>query len=262
MQIGISIVLSFSVFKLRLSDDVPVQSDTIPLINVYFTLCMSFALSAMIWFSLRNILVENKHVPNWIRYLIFNYIWYILFVGYWKRYRDKVNQIKNQSNRIMDENFYLLNDEKSLKKDNLIFDFTTPPSKHIKSIPNNYSSLNKSKSISPSRNKAEGVFNKNDNSLMNDKKKFNVYVYDTNGKQKLLISVNNRNQSNSIIVNKDNPIKAATNKNNNNKSPIVKTHDLYYDSITTEYDEFAAKRSKTKNKKTGNVIFVIKLDNK
>ena len=34
MQIGISIMLSFSVFKLRLRDDVPVQSDSVPLINV------------------------------------------------------------------------------------------------------------------------------------------------------------------------------------------------------------------------------------
>ena len=51
MQIGISILLSFAVFKLRLSDDVPVQSDSIPLINVYFTLCISFSLASMVWFS-------------------------------------------------------------------------------------------------------------------------------------------------------------------------------------------------------------------
>jgi nicotinic acetylcholine receptor, invertebrate len=56
MQIGISIMLAFSVFKLRLSDDVPVQSDSVPLINIYFTVCMSFSLAAMIWFSLRNYL--------------------------------------------------------------------------------------------------------------------------------------------------------------------------------------------------------------
>ncbi len=74
MQIGISIMLSFSVFKLRLSDDVPVQSDSIPLINIYFTLCMSFSLSAMIWFSIKNILKENKRVPSFIRYVVSNYI--------------------------------------------------------------------------------------------------------------------------------------------------------------------------------------------
>lgn len=253
MQIGISIVLSFSVFKLRLSDDVPVQSDSIPLINVYFTLCMSFALSAMIWFSLRNILVENKHIPNWIRYLIFNYIWYILFVGYWKRYRDRVNQIKNQSNKkIVDENVHLLNDEKALEKDNLIFDFTTPPSNyHVKNTSSNYSSLIKSKSISPTRSKTADIFNK----INDEKEKFNLYVYDTNGKQKLLISVKNRNPSNSVIVNKENPNKVS-NKNVNNKASIAKAQDLQYDSITTECDEFNTKRSKNKTKKFGLYIYI------
>jgi hypothetical protein len=242
MQIGISIVLSFSVFKLRLSDDVPVQSDTIPLINVYFTLCMSFALSAMIWFSLRNILVENKHVPNWIRYIIFNYIWYILFVGYWKRYRDRVNQIKNQTYQITDENVHFLNDNKALEKDNLIFDFTTPPTKQIRDM-GKYSSLIKSKSISPIRNKTDS--NNNINSL-DGNKNFNLYVYDTDGKQKMLISVKNRNPLNSVIVNKNNSNKIS--KNNPNKSCIVRPHEVYSDSITTEYDEFATKRSKTKTK--------------
>jgi hypothetical protein len=78
MQIGISIMLSFSVFKLRLSDDVPVQSDSIPLINVYFTLCMSTSLTAMIWFSLKNILKENKQVPSVVRYIVTNYIFHFM----------------------------------------------------------------------------------------------------------------------------------------------------------------------------------------
>ena len=68
MQIGISIMLAFSVFKLRLSDDVPVQSDSVPLINIYFTLCMMTALCAMLWFSLMNILRENKKLPGPLLY--------------------------------------------------------------------------------------------------------------------------------------------------------------------------------------------------
>ncbi len=78
MQLGISIMLAFSVFKLRLSDDVPVQSDSIPLINIYFTGCMSFSLSAMIWFSIMNILKENKVVPKWLRILTEKWVCYIL----------------------------------------------------------------------------------------------------------------------------------------------------------------------------------------
>ena len=70
MQMGISILLSFAVFKLRLSDDVPVQSDSIPLINVYFTLCITFSLASMIWFSLINNFRENNNLPNFIRLIL------------------------------------------------------------------------------------------------------------------------------------------------------------------------------------------------
>ena len=77
MQIGISIMLAFSVFKLRLSDDVPVQSDSVPLVNIYFTICMSFSLAAMIWFSIVNVLRENKRVPCFVRKLVLNYMIYL-----------------------------------------------------------------------------------------------------------------------------------------------------------------------------------------
>ena len=60
MVIGISIMLSFAVFKLRLSEDVPVQSDSIPLINVYFSLCIFFSLLSMIWFSAYNYMKDSK----------------------------------------------------------------------------------------------------------------------------------------------------------------------------------------------------------
>ncbi len=61
-------------FLLRLSDDVPVQSDSIPLINIYFTLCMSFSLSAMIWFSLMNIYKEEKKIPRLVRIVVLKYL--------------------------------------------------------------------------------------------------------------------------------------------------------------------------------------------
>ncbi|CAF0711272.1 unnamed protein product [Brachionus calyciflorus] len=80
MQIGISIMLSFSVFKLRLSDDVPVQSDSVPLINVYFTLCMTFSLTAMIWFSIVNLLKEKKHLPEFCRIFVIKYLCYFMCI--------------------------------------------------------------------------------------------------------------------------------------------------------------------------------------
>jgi hypothetical protein len=88
MQIGISIMLAFSVFKLRLSDDVPVQSDSVPLVNIYFTICMSFSLAAMIWFSCVNLLKENKRVPKIIRTLVLNYICHIMCSKYIEQKRN------------------------------------------------------------------------------------------------------------------------------------------------------------------------------
>lgn len=67
-------------WKQRLSDDVPVQADTVPLVNIYFTLCMSFSLNAMIWFSYINLLRERKRVPKFCRYLVVHYICFIMRV--------------------------------------------------------------------------------------------------------------------------------------------------------------------------------------
>ena len=111
MQIGISIMLAFSVFKLRLSDDVPVQSDIIPLINVYFTLCMSFSLSAMIWFSIKNVLVENKSVPKCLRYVVLKYIWYLMLLNVTNIFEFKSAIVEINDNDINDnkkEGFSLL----------------------------------------------------------------------------------------------------------------------------------------------------------
>jgi len=54
-----------------------VQSDSIPLINVYFTLCTSFSLFSMIWFSIVNHLRERKQLPICLRYLILKYVEFI-----------------------------------------------------------------------------------------------------------------------------------------------------------------------------------------
>lgn len=107
MQIGISIMLAFSVFKLRLSDDVPVQSDSIPLINIYFTLCMSFSLTAMIWFSIINKLKEFKHVPKFIRFIVINYIFLLMCVDVRKKLdKSKASMRKRKENNSQSRSTY------------------------------------------------------------------------------------------------------------------------------------------------------------
>jgi hypothetical protein len=78
MQIGISIMLAYSVFSLRLSEDVPSQSDSVHLISLYLTVCMFFSLSAMTWFALVNKLREKKRLPYWLRWLALDYICWIV----------------------------------------------------------------------------------------------------------------------------------------------------------------------------------------
>jgi len=84
MQIGISIMLAFAVFKLRLSDDVPAQSDSIPLINIYFTLCISFSLASMIWFSIIEYLKDKNRsqlsLSQLSRTIILNYLMKLMFI--------------------------------------------------------------------------------------------------------------------------------------------------------------------------------------
>ena len=67
-------MLAYSVFSLRLSEDVPSQSDSIHLISLYLTVCMFFSLSAMTWFAFANKLREKKRLPSWIRWLALKYI--------------------------------------------------------------------------------------------------------------------------------------------------------------------------------------------
>jgi len=71
-------MLAYSVFSLRLSDDVPSQSDSVHLISFYLTICMFFSLSAMTWFAIANKLREKKRLPYWLRWLAINYISWIV----------------------------------------------------------------------------------------------------------------------------------------------------------------------------------------
>lgn len=93
MQIGISIMLAYSVFSLRLSEDVPSQSDSVHLISLYLTVCMFFSLSAMTWFAVVNKLRETKRLPYWSRWLALDYLSWIVFATNMRR---KANHLVKQ----------------------------------------------------------------------------------------------------------------------------------------------------------------------
>ncbi|CAF3211444.1 unnamed protein product [Rotaria sp. Silwood2] len=95
MQIGISIMLAYSVFSLRLSEDVPSQSDSVHLISFYLTICMFFSLSAMTWFAIANKLREKKRLPYWLRWLALDYMCWIVCAT--NMHRKAVRTAKHQS---------------------------------------------------------------------------------------------------------------------------------------------------------------------
>lgn len=71
-------MLAYSVFSLRLSEDVPSQSDSVHLISLYLTVCMFFSLSAMTWFAIVNKLREKKRLPYCLRWLALNYFSWVV----------------------------------------------------------------------------------------------------------------------------------------------------------------------------------------
>jgi len=96
MQIGISIMLAYSVFSLRLSEDVPSQSDSVHLISLYLTVCMFFSLSAMTWFAIVNKLREKKRLPYWLRWLALDYISWIVFAASMHRKARRIAKQEQQ----------------------------------------------------------------------------------------------------------------------------------------------------------------------
>lgn len=68
----------FCFFIYRLSDDVPAQSDSIPLFNIYFTGCMVFALCSLIWFYQMNNLKTNQKISASLRFFVLKFACTIL----------------------------------------------------------------------------------------------------------------------------------------------------------------------------------------
>jgi hypothetical protein len=88
-------MLAYSVFSLRLSEDVPSQSDSVHLISLYLTVCMFFSLSAMTWFAVANKLREKKRLPYWLRWLALDYIAWIVCAT--SMHRKAVHSAKQQT---------------------------------------------------------------------------------------------------------------------------------------------------------------------
>ena len=99
--------------KLRLSNDVPAQSDYVPLVHIYFTLCMAFSLTTLIWFSILNKLKAMKNISDCYRRIPILYLSLVvcsiqhselLKRSYFKHFHSKMEMNSNQyENNIITE---------------------------------------------------------------------------------------------------------------------------------------------------------------
>jgi hypothetical protein len=63
LTLGLSVFLSFAVYSLRISSELPVQSEHIPTITIYYIVSIVLTLMVMLWFYLFNAIQASGHIP-------------------------------------------------------------------------------------------------------------------------------------------------------------------------------------------------------
>lgn len=56
-------ILTFAVDSVRISSDIPIQSDYVPKITIYFVLSFFYNLFSMAWFKVYNYMSETNEIP-------------------------------------------------------------------------------------------------------------------------------------------------------------------------------------------------------
>ena len=68
IDLSITSVLTFSVYMLRISSEIPVQSEYLPIIGYYFIFVITFILIDFIWFIILNYFANIQHLPRFLVY--------------------------------------------------------------------------------------------------------------------------------------------------------------------------------------------------
>ena len=68
IDLSITSILTFSVYMLRISSDIPVQSEYLPIIGYYFIFVITFILIDFIWFIILNYFANIEHLPRYLVY--------------------------------------------------------------------------------------------------------------------------------------------------------------------------------------------------
>jgi hypothetical protein len=68
INICLSIFLTFSIYSLRISGEIPVQSEYLPMVSVYFIVSVVFILLTLCWVVLENQLRAKLYLPAWLMF--------------------------------------------------------------------------------------------------------------------------------------------------------------------------------------------------
>ncbi|CAF0940104.1 unnamed protein product [Brachionus calyciflorus] len=66
VSLTMTIILTFSIYSLRVANDIPVQSDYLPLITVYFMVSTIYSILSLIWFIAANHMLAKSKIPSFM----------------------------------------------------------------------------------------------------------------------------------------------------------------------------------------------------
>ena len=92
----------------RLNDNLPVSSDSLPMLTIYLLACMVFAIMGMIWSTLHQLMRERKYIPLAIKYVIVYCLAFCFSACKTRREMSESFKKRRQSG----DDMHLLSDEK------------------------------------------------------------------------------------------------------------------------------------------------------
>ena len=96
--------MTFSVYSLRIASDMPVESNFVPMVTLYFVLGISYTFLSLVWFIIANHFIAKNALPNFLTEFA-SFLKRILFWKYdaqplWRHTKAKVDlaEIKDVDN--------------------------------------------------------------------------------------------------------------------------------------------------------------------
>ena len=96
--------ITYGVYAIRTSTDLPIQSEYFPLISIYFSLSIIYTFLSMIWFLTAKNFADKSLIPNYLQ-MIVNVTKFVMFFGFKTKHNKQapVNEPKNETSNAVEE---------------------------------------------------------------------------------------------------------------------------------------------------------------